>query len=346
MRKFIVLMIAISMITLAFGQEREPNNQKTQADPITALNFHGVMASSSDIDWFVLNGQEGSNPTFTITHAPSVDFDVEIYSDNNTVGRAVGSNSGDSVTCQVPGKCFVKVWSSRGSGPYQIAIRAKSDEREPNDQKSQADRIAKTQYEINGTIANAGDVDWFALDGQEGNHPTFVITHAPSVDFDLEVYSDNNSVGRATGSNSPDRVTCDVPGKCFLKVWSCRGTGEYQIEIQPQQAANTDEREPNNEKGQADEIANNKMTIHGTIDRPGDVDWFALKGQEGNNPTFTIIHDNSVDFDIEIYSDENQVGRATGVNSGDSVTCNVPGNCFVKVWSSRGTGRYEVRINR
>ena len=86
-------------------------------------------------------------------------------------------------------------------------------------------------------------------------------------------------------------------------------------------------------------------TINGVINGSGDVDWFYLNGQEGTNPTFTIYHDDSNDFDFVIYSGDDEAGSAYGVSSGDSTTCNVPGKCYVKVWSSHGSGWYRIEIN-
>ena len=55
--------------------EREPNNERRLADVVGGMSIHGSMSAKGDVDWFVLRGQEGTRPTFTILHAPGNDFD-------------------------------------------------------------------------------------------------------------------------------------------------------------------------------------------------------------------------------------------------------------------------------
>jgi len=248
MKKFVTFaMLFFFVITSVaiFGQEVEPNNLKNQADKIGGPVIYGNIGYPGDVDWFVLSGQEGTNPRFTIFHAGNVDFDFEVFSAHNVVGRATGMNSGDSIQCNVPGQCFVRVWSCRGAGPYQIQIQAQPghqpghhpggmipqgpDEHEPNNTQNLADPVGG--HVIRGTMGSSGDVDWFVLNGQEGSHPTFIINHAPGDDFDFEVYSNNVIVGRATGANPGDAITCNVPGRCHVRVWSCHGVGPYTITI-------------------------------------------------------------------------------------------------------------------
>lgn len=369
MRKifWFVMMVALTAICICpvFCQdqgsdEREPNDSKEQADLVEDFVIEGNISQSGDVDWFVLKGQEGTEAAFTIEHGDDVDFDFEVYNEEEQVGSATGSNSGDSITCQLPGRCFVKVWSARGSGAYDIRIQphdsdnsdnsgndtnSENDEREPNGTKDQADTIPRNKFNIRGMIARPTDVDWFELMGQEGNHPTFAIEHAADVNFDFEVFNDDNSVGKAVGHNSGDSIDCTVPGKCYVKVWSARGIGNYRINFGTR-ASQNDEQEPNDTREKADPIPSNKMEIRGEIASASDIDWFVLSGQEGNHPTFAIEHTPNVDFDFEVYSDENTAGSATAPNSGDSITCAVPGKCFIRVWSANGTGAYKINITR
>lgn len=339
---------SLFFVPAVFAQEVEPNDSMDLADSISALAINGTIGSDEDVDWFVLVGQEGYQPTFTIVHEEGNDFDFEIFSDGESVDSAVGVESGDSLTCSVPGRCHVKIWSCDGTGAYslQIAPRGNSasgntHEAEPNDTKDLADSVS--DMTICGEIAHEGDVDWFALEGQEGYHPSFAITHDEANDFDFEIYSNEESVGMAVGVSSGDSIDCDVPGRCFVKVWGCNGTGAYSIAITPREDESaSDEVEPNDTKNLADSI--DDMTISGDISHGGDVDWFVLQGQEGCNPTFTITHDDANDFDFEVYNEDDSVGSAIGIESGDGIQCEVPGRCFVRVWSSTGTGAYQITI--
>lgn len=233
----LAVLCTLFLVPATFAQEVEPNDSVELADSVSALTINGTIGSDEDVDWFVLVGQEGYQPTFSIIHDDANDFDFEIYSDGESVGAAVGIDSGDSLSCSVPGRCHVKVWSSTGTGAYSIQIAPKGNsssgdthEIEPNDTKNLADSVA--DMAIRGEIANPGDIDWFVLEGQEGTNPTFAITHDGANDFDFEVYSDDDSVGRAIGVESGDSIACEVPGRCFVKVWSCNGTGAYQISIE------------------------------------------------------------------------------------------------------------------
>ena len=262
--KRLVTLSVITLLVLVFGtvanagqgpSEREPNNTKALADPISGYTISGKLDANDTTDWYKLNGQEGTRARFTISHSSSVDFDFQVYSGDTVVGTATGTGSSDSITCNIPGVCYVKVYRFRGSGSYTITIRPESgggydngndggnsgdnggnnaggsDERESNDTKSLADSISGLS--IDGSIGNSSDVDWFVLNGQEGVNPTFTITHDASNDFDFEVYSGDTSVGTALGISSGDSVTCNVPGKCYIKVWSSHGTGWYRITINP-----------------------------------------------------------------------------------------------------------------
>ena len=239
-----IAIIAGSLMSgiLVAGQgssEREPNNKKNLSDAVKGLTISGSLDSKDTEDWFILNGQEGTKAKFVITHPSNCDFDFEVFSEDQSTGRAIGTRSGDSQTSIIPGTCYVRVWRVRGNGAYTIKIQplnggppprvGKQIENEPNNSRNMADPCNDMQ--INGTLDTTKDVDWFYLKGQEGVNPTFTITHGTTIDIDFEVFSDSKSVGRAVGTRTGDSITCKVPGKCYVKVWSARGYGNYFIVI-------------------------------------------------------------------------------------------------------------------
>ena len=123
MKNLLIVACCVAMLCPAvFAQEVEPNDSKNLADGISGYMICGNLGHSGDVDWFVLTGQEGYSPTFTIIHDHDNDFDFEIFSDNSSVGSGMGVSSGDSASCTVPGTCYVKVWSCSGAGRYQIVI--------------------------------------------------------------------------------------------------------------------------------------------------------------------------------------------------------------------------------
>lgn len=225
------------------GQDVEPNDSKEQASRTSSMEIAGVLSSAGDVDWYLLTGQEGVNPTFSLNHEPGRDLDMQVYSGDNLVGSAIGVSSPDVISCRVPGTGYLRVYSSSGYGPYRIVISRQgriatvsntgtsgADDREPNDDRSQATRINARSF--SGQIGHQGDVDWYVLGGQEGVRPTFVINHDPGTDIDFEVFSGDSQVCSAVGTTSPDRVSCHVPGTCYVRVYSYRGTGNYTISIE------------------------------------------------------------------------------------------------------------------
>ncbi|MCX6647605.1 MAG: hypothetical protein NTY09_14780 [bacterium] len=238
-----LFLLALLIIAPAFAgegtDEVESNNSKGTADSITDFVIEGNMDEDDAEDWYVLNGQEGLNPTFTIYFdAEELEVDFAVYSDDEMIDQALEWGTGDSITCEVPGTCYIKVWWWEGEGDYTITINPKplkcegDDEIEPNDDVDNADYI-ESALEINGYICEDDD-DWFQLGGQEGTNPTFTISFDDEeCEIDFEVYSDDEVVGSATGFGTDESVTCEVPGTCYVHVYHWDGEGEYTIDIEP-----------------------------------------------------------------------------------------------------------------
>ncbi len=124
----IVLLLTFAVLVPAIAQEGatewEPNDRRRDADVISGFRIEGEIGRrGDDDDWFVLQGQEGSNATFTIWYDDDTcDIDFEVYSNRNLVDSADGVASPDSVTCRIPGECFIHVFVYDGYGEYTIEI--------------------------------------------------------------------------------------------------------------------------------------------------------------------------------------------------------------------------------
>ena len=225
--------------------EQESNNTLRTADSISGLTIDGEVGRRGDTDdWFVLEGQEGTNPTITLTYDDQAcDIDLEVYSgdENNMVGSLTGTDSPDSDTFDVPSTCYLHVYAYDGHGEYTIDIEPGNtssntecqgdDEVESNDTKDLADSIDGDT--IDG-YACESDNDWFVLTGQEGTNPTITLEYDDhNCDIDLDVYSDDTLVGSLTGTDSPDEDTFRVRGTCYLHVYAYDGEGDYTITITP-----------------------------------------------------------------------------------------------------------------
>lgn len=328
------------------GRERERNNTMDESNLIVSgMTVTGSLGAGDDADWFEVNRQEGFRPTVELSRAAGGDFALEVYSDSFLTGKTAGKGPVEGITCNVPGRCFLKVLRKGGSGDYTLRIRpaARSEtggsELEINDRREIANPVTGTV--IRGRTGGQDAGDWFVLGGQEGTRPTLTISHDASCNIDFEVYSDDTLVGRAAGAQSPETVTCSVPGRCYIRVWSARGEGDYTINLDPR-GGTDDEREPNNDRTAATLVRS--MAFRGELNASDTEDWFELNGQEGVFPTFAISHAGGANFDFEVFSGEVSVGRAVGTGQSDTLTARVPGRCFVRVWRVSGQGAYTVTV--
>jgi hypothetical protein len=219
------------------GREKEPNDTKNQANLIAqGLFIEGTLDAKDTADWFEIAGQEGVSPAFTITHATGNNFDLEVYSDETLTCKGISESPQESVQCKVPGRCFVKIFRIAGSGSYSVQItplvRVSNDEgreKEPNNTRETA-TLTKSMNLL-GNIDGNADIDWFELEGQEGTLPSFTMSHSSKVDFNFEIYSDSTLACAAMGKDTPEKITCSVPGRCFVKIWSVNGDGSYVIRV-------------------------------------------------------------------------------------------------------------------
>ncbi len=191
------------------GKSVEKNNSRDTANLIVVgMEARGSLSAKDTVDWFELNGQEGMRPTLSLTHDSGNDFSLEVYSDTLFSGKAAGSGGRKSVTCNVPGRCFVKVARVSGAGDYKVEINANRTmtddgaEMENNNVRALANRTRGTT--LSGNLDGNDREDWFVLEGQEGTIPLICISHGEDANFDFEVYSDSTLAGRASG-NRTDR---------------------------------------------------------------------------------------------------------------------------------------------
>jgi len=238
----LLLLLFFAIAPAIAGQgtsEAEPNDTKDLADPIEGFVINGNIDDEDTDDWFVLEGQEGLQANFVIYFDDSegLEVDFAVYSDDEEVGKAEGYGTAEAIACEIPGTCYVHVWRYEGEGDYTLKIGDPAcqgeSEIEPNDSREEADLI-KEDLTIKGYICEEDD-DWFALDGQEGQNPTFTLTFDDSGDFevDFEIYSDDELVATGAEWDSPESLRCKVPGTCYIHVYHWEAEGEYTIEIEP-----------------------------------------------------------------------------------------------------------------
>ncbi|HPA71173.1 MAG TPA: hypothetical protein PKY31_02825 [Spirochaetota bacterium] len=210
--------------------EREPNNSRESADKVTELVLDGFMGDDDAEDWFRLGGQESTSAAFTIVHGPDCDFNFEVYNDASVAANASGTGDADTVFCEIPGTCHVRVVRVRGSGPYMILITpGGTSEKEPNNAPGEESQCSTAS--VYGQIETAGDVDYYALGGREGFNATYTIYHGGENQFSVEVFNDGTSVGRSSGAGAGGSFTAEHPNRVSMKVSGNRGTGWYLVRI-------------------------------------------------------------------------------------------------------------------
>jgi hypothetical protein len=102
--------------------EWESNDTRDLADLISGLTIEGY-ACEDDDDWFMLEGQEGRRPRFTLYYSDrDCDIDMDIFSDDELVGSLVSVDSPDRDSFRVPGTCYLHVYAYDGEGEYTIEI--------------------------------------------------------------------------------------------------------------------------------------------------------------------------------------------------------------------------------
>jgi len=336
--------------------EKEPNDTMEDATPITGFTIEGMVGSRGDEeDWFLLKGQEGTYPTFTLKYNAEIcDIDLEVYNDGELIGSLTGTEGEEKESFYIPGECHIHVYAYEGYGEYTIEIEPGErddkmcegeDEEEPNDLKELADLIGNLQIEA---YACENDHDWFLINAEQGNNPTISLSYNPEeCDIDLKVYSDDIIVGSFESTEGEETGSVYIPGECYLHVYAYDGYGKYSIEIHPgsrnnEECEGPDEIEPNDMKELANSIEG--FEINGYACQ-GDNDWFVLEGQEGTLPLITLKYDFSkCDIDLDVYSDDELVGSLTATESPDQAEFHVPGTCYIHLYVYEGEGEYTIEI--
>jgi hypothetical protein len=212
------------------ASEREPNNNRTNADKIGTFIIDGELDETDPEDWYRLGGQEGTFAAITIIHDENCDFNFDVYSDETIMGSARSNSRADTISVAIPGVCHLRVYRVSGNGKYTIIISpGGAAEKEPNNDAENA--TAVSEMAIFGELDSSSDVDMYSLGGQEGFNATYTIFHAQNCNFDFEVINDGHSMAKATADISGDSITVDNPGRVHIKIWSVRGQGWYLMKI-------------------------------------------------------------------------------------------------------------------
>ncbi len=102
--------------------EIEPNDCIRDGGVSYGLMIEGY-ACEDDVDWFVLDGQEGTSPYITLDYdEDECEISLEVLSDGADAGSLLGDDSPGGAEFDVPGGCMIIVRCLSGEGAYTIEI--------------------------------------------------------------------------------------------------------------------------------------------------------------------------------------------------------------------------------
>jgi hypothetical protein len=236
--------------------------------------------------------------------------------------------------------------------PGTVAGQEKT-EQEPNDDRANATKVTPGET-ITGSIATNDDTDYYSFQATAGQtiNLTGVADSSAGVRFKLKNAAGNN-LGGVSVSTSPEYggLTAPYTGTYYIHTTKI-GTGElpnYELTLR---LAETTDREPNEDRGNATKLSLN-ASIEDTIS-PGDRDWYELSVDKGDSidVSGTVIGSNgAVDFRLKMANGTNFGGQgnvAGGNSYAFNATAPYTGAFYISVTRSSRPGpdyTMDVRTN-
>lgn len=309
------------------GSEVEPNNTPAQANTISpGVTVRGTLNPTGDVDFFAFSANAGERLRIdvdaqTLTPPSAADTVIELFTSS---GKKVAENDDEApgqldslleLTLTETGRFFFSVRDLNNKGgsafTYQVTVSligggppGRQVESEPNNTIAQANGVTP-DVTVVGTLNPGGDMDFFGFDVTSGQAITIEIrarSLTPASDADTVItlfdgrgnqLAENDDFGGSLDSRLDFSAT--ATGRVFLRVrnFSPKGGPTYTYEAvitrrgvaPPPQTIN--EGEPNNSTAQANPISP-PVTVRGTINPAGDVDFFVFDGRRGQQLSVDI----------------------------------------------------------
>ena len=235
-----------------------------------------------------------------------------------------------------------------------LAQEDDSEETEPNDNRSNADRISTGSSVTGSGFINGSDVDWYAFNVTAGN--AFNVAHSgPAVN--VSVYDPAGNLIRSESPGTPDTWSvggvADQSGTYYVRV-NQNGAFSYGITIK---TASPDQFEQNDDQSAAASIEPNQQLDPDLF--AGEQDWYAVEADSGQNVTAVVERlsgalDPGQNLRVDIFNEdgelvsepisnesfrvsgENKTIYSGGTDAGEIAKVNVP---------DTQSGTYYVRIS-
>lgn len=276
-------------------------NSPLSASPIASDGslLTGCIEDAGDMDYFLFQAVAGRTYRLETSH-PSEDMDSILYliaRDGESILAVDDDSAGGTSdrivwTCPEAGVYFLMVRHAQamsGTGCYGLSVTLVQLDDHGNDSLSASPiSVGST---VSGFLEKAGDIDVFVLNIDRGYGYTIRFS-AQSEDSPLRL------VAIANGSSNPDVVLTSsgaedvktlssaVPVTLFLSVSTevAGGTGSYALIVE--QGGYADDH--GNSAAAATSISAQWTEVQGTLEVPGDVDWFRLDAQEDAKYAFHV----------------------------------------------------------
>ena len=357
--------------TLNITAERLPNDaaagdRNTRRQITIGQSVNASLEYPSDTDWYRVRLTGGQSYRFMLASSgetPLGDPLLKLY-DANGAELALDDDGGEGLnsylefTAATTGAYFVEAsaFGGEATGGYTLSSQAGEI---PSDASTDASLSAEGDYR-EGSLAPAGDRDWYKLDLAEGQALRIYANSAdrdPLADPYLVLYGpDGAEMARdddgGEGLNAYMEYQAAVAGPHYVEVrgFSDDAQGRYAVSITPGEIGQ--------DVNSADYIQPGSEPRLSVIGAPDDIDWFAIELIEGRPYRFNVqgVDDGSgggladpylVLYDAqgnEIASDDD---GGAGLNSYLSYASSTGGPHFVAVSSfqSGGAGRYVLSVS-
>ncbi len=214
------------------------------------------------------------------------------------------------------------------------------DSYEPNDTFDQAKTVSTGSYSL-----YAQDDDWFKIDLTRGS---LKLTMTPqSYDVNMVLYNQNGEIIASNFSDATEIINYDIliPQTYYIKIYptSVNYTSyTLNIDFTPSNIQD-DSYEPNDTFDQAKEISKGTYTLNAQ-----NPDWFKIYLQTGTFSAVMTPLDPTVDINMALYNDKQQVVAANFSNTMETIDYDVvtPGFYYLKIEpASVYYSDYKLTIN-
>lgn len=362
MRVSVTITLLILIVSLTSWADDHGNSPlaATPIEPDGSL-ITACIEDAGDMDYFLFHATAGRTYRLSTSHA-TVEMDCVLYL-ISTDGQgiiAVDDNSAGETnalvvwTCTESGIYFAMVrhaQATTGTGCYGLSAAIAQLDDHGNDRLSASPLL--DGITAAGFLEEPGDVDVFMIQVAQGYQYSIQFS-SPGNESLLaaSVFANGATVPMALltsrGVTQVETIAATVSEPLFLFIQADAGepTGSYILTVE--------------QSGYADDHANSAVSatpipvgwteIQGSLEVPGDVDWFRVDARQGTDYTFTIMPAGaSSGQKISIHGPDGQLLNESAANvSNQSIELlwQIPetGTYFLEISSNNGSGAYTLGI--